>query len=97
MSTPILAIYENSFDLTLTISSALVTDGNRSYSFAVDVKVVMQFESRGCNYCLLNTKSTFMLTTLTVQKLYPMILVPIGLSKEVCKTYSVLITVKYLS
>ena len=41
MSTPIFAIYENSFDLTLTISSALVTDGNRSYSFAVDIEVVM--------------------------------------------------------
>lgn len=97
MSTPIFAIYENSFDLTLTISSALVTDGNKSYSFAVDIEVVMQLESRGCNYCLLNTKSIFMLIALTVQKLYPMILVLICLNKEVCKTYSVLITVKYLS
>jgi len=63
MSIHIFAIYENSFDLTLTISSALVTDGNRSYSFAVDIEVVMQLESRGCNHCVLNTKSTFMLNT----------------------------------
>jgi len=47
-------LYEDSFDLTVTISSAIATDGtrNRSYSFAADTKMVMQPEFRGCDYTL---------------------------------------------
>jgi len=51
---PFLLLYEDSFDLTVTISSAIATDGtrNRSYSFAADTEMVMQPEFRGCDYTL---------------------------------------------